>query len=142
MALDPAGLGFQVERDVLGAAVGALHRHGVPDEQIEAERLGCRRLLVAARQLGQIADEVGQLLQLHQDVVDEHGAVLDAQLVDPPDHLEVGAQAGERGPQLVRGVEDELALGPARRLERLEQAVEGAAQPSELVGTARARAGA
>ena len=134
VAPDPARLGVQVERDVLGAAVGALHRHGVPDEQVEAERLGCRRLLVAAGQLGQVADEVGQLLQLHQDVVDQHGAVLDAQLVDPPDHLEVGAQAGERGAQLVRRVEHELALGPARRLERLEQAVEGAAQPPELVG--------
>ena len=98
-----------------GAAVGVLHRHGVPDEQVESERLGRCRLLVAPGQLGQVADEVGQLLQLHQDVVDEDGAVLVAQLVDPADHLEVGAQAGERGAQLVRRVEDELALGAGAR---------------------------
>ena len=95
-----------------------------------------RRLLVAPGQLGQVADQVGQLLELHEDVVDQHGAVLDAQLVDPADHLEVGAQAGQRGAQLVGRVEDELALGPPRRLERLEQAVERAAQAAQLVGAA------
>ena len=105
-------------------------------EQVEAERLAGRRLLVAPGQLGQVADEVGQLLELHEDVVDQHGAVLDAQLVDPADHLEVGAQAGQRGAQLVGGVEHQLALGPARRLECLEQAVEGAAQTTQLVGAA------
>ena len=96
-----------------------------------------RRAPVAPGQLGQVAHDVGELLQLHQDVVDQHGAVLGAQLVDPADHLEVGAQAGERRAQLVGGVEHQLALGPARRLERLEQAVEGAPEAAQLVGAAR-----
>ena len=116
--------------------MGVLHGDGVPDEQVEPERLARRRLLVAPGQLGQVADEVGQLLQLHEDVVDQHGAVLDAQLVHPADHLEVGAQAGERGAELVGRVEHELALGAARGLECLEQAVEGAAQAPQLVGAA------
>ena len=55
-----------------------------------------RRLLVTAGQLGQVADEVRELLELHQHVVDEDVAVLVAQLVDAADHLEVRAQAGER----------------------------------------------
>ena len=127
---------------VLGAPVGALDEHGVLDEQVEAQRLAGLRQLVATGELGQVADEVGELLQLHQDVVDQHGAVLGAQLVDAADHLEVRPQAGQRRPQLVRRVEHQLALRAARRLEGFEQAVEGAAQPAELVGAARGRGGA
>ena len=117
--------------------MGVLHGDLVLHEQVEAQRLPGRRPAVAPGQLGQVAHDVGQLLQLHEDVVDQHGAVLGAQLVDPADHLEVGAQAGERGAQLVRGVEHQLALGAPRRLERLEQPVEGAAEPAQLVGAAR-----
>ena len=100
------------------------------------------RQLVAAGQFGQVADQVGQLLELHQDVVDQDRAVGLGELVDPADDLEIGAQAGERGAQLVGGVDDELALGAPGELEGLEQPVEGAAQPPELVGpTGRETAG-
>ncbi len=90
---------------VLWTATASLH------EQVEAQRLAGRRLLVAAGELGQVADEVGELLELHEDVVDEHGAVLGAQLVDAADHLEVRPEAGERCPQLVGRIEHQLALG-------------------------------
>ena len=61
-------------------------------------------------------------------------AVVGRELVEPADHLEVGAQAGERGAQLVAGVEHELALGLARALQGGQQVVEGAAQAAQLVG--------
>ena len=92
--------------------------------------------MVAAGELGQVTDEVGELLQLHEDVVDEYGPVLGAQFVDAADHLEVRPEAGQRCPQLVRRVEHQLALGAARGLEGLEQSVEGATEAAELVGAA------
>ena len=49
------------------------------------------------------------------------------------EHLEVRAQRGERRPQLVRGVGDELALRALGSLERLEHRVERARQAGELV---------
>ena len=49
-------------------------------------------------------------------------------------HLDVGTQAGERGPQLVARVEDQLPLLRHRPLERVEHDVEGRRQPAELVG--------
>ena len=141
-AHDPAGRRVELEVDVLGPPVRVLHGHLVLHQQVEAQRLPGGRPAVAPGQLGQVAHDVGQLLQLHQHVVDQHGAVLGAQLVDPADHLEVGAQAGERRAQLVRGVEHQLALGPAGRLERLEQAVEGASEAARARRDGRARAGA
>ena len=134
------GSTLELERHILRPPVGVLHRDGIADEEVEAEGLRRGRLLVPACELGQVADEIRQFLELHQHVVDQDVAVLFAELVDAADHLEVGAQAGERRAQLVRGVEDELALGPARGLERLEQAVEGAAQPPQLVRAARGEA--
>ncbi len=135
MARHPARLGVEVEPHVFRPPVGVLHRHRVAHEEVEPQRLPRRRLLVAPGQLGQVADEVGELLELHQDVVDQDRAVLGAQLVDAADDLEVGAQAGEGRAQLVGRVEDELTLGPARRLERLEQTVEGLAQAAQFVGS-------
>ena len=76
--------------------MGVLHGDLVLHEQVEAQRLPRRRPAVAPRQLGQVTHNVGELLQLDQHVVDQHGAVLGAELLDPADHLQVGAQAGER----------------------------------------------
>ena len=110
-------------------------------EEVEAQRLrGCRLLVTAAparpgRPRGRCSS-----CSWTSTSSTSTDAVLGAELVDPADHLEVGAQAGERRAQLVRGVEHELALGSARRLERLEQPVERAPQPAQLVGAARARA--
>ena len=50
-----------------------------------------------------------------------------------PEHLEVGAQRGERRAQLVRGVGHEPALRALGRLERLEHRVERAREPRQLV---------
>ena len=140
MPVDPAGLRVDCEGHIVGPAVGRLDRGGVAHEQVEAQPLGRSRVLVAPRQLGQVGHQAGQLLELDEDVVDQDRAVLGAELVDAADDFEVGAQTGERGPQLVRRVEDELALGATRRLERAEQAVEGPAQAAELVGASRVEA--
>ena len=85
------------------------------DEQVEAEGFLAHGQLVAPRQLGQVAHQVGQLLQLDQDIVDQHRAIGLGELVDPADDLEIGAQAGERGAQLVGGIDDELDSGRAGR---------------------------
>ena len=71
---------------------------GLAHEQVEAQQLGRGRVLVAPGQLGQVGHQSGQLLELHEHVVDQHRTVVGAELVDAADHLEVGAQAGERGP--------------------------------------------
>ena len=120
--------------------MGGGQSHGVADEQVEAEGFVADGELVPVGQLGQVAHQVGQLLELHQDVVDQDRAIGGRELVDPADDLEIGAQAGEGRPELVGGVHDQLDLGPAGELEGLEQPVEGAAEASELVGAARREA--
>ena len=49
------------------------------------------------------------------------------------EHLDVRAQARERGAELVRGVGDELALRVERALERVQHLVEAAGERRELV---------
>ena len=131
---DPTLLGGEVERHALRAPVGGGQSDRVADEQVEAEGFLADGHLVPRGQLGQVPHQVGQLLQLHQDIVDQDRAIGLREFVDPPDDLEVGAQAGERRAELVGGVHDQLGLGPAGELEGLEQTVEGAAEASELVG--------
>jgi hypothetical protein len=51
----------------------------------------------------------------------------------PGEHLDVRPQAGERSPQLVRGIGDELTLRPCRFLERRQHRVEAVGQAADLV---------
>ena len=53
------------------------------------------------------------------------------------EELEVGAEAGERGSQLVRRVGHELALRAQRGLELSEHGVEARAEPAELIASPR-----
>ena len=101
VGLHPALLGFEFEGHQLGATVGRRHRDGVANQEVEAERLGRGGELIASSQFGHVADQIGQLLELDQHVVDQHGPVRLCELVDPADDLEVGAQAGERGAELM-----------------------------------------
>ena len=117
--------------------MGCRHRHGLAYQEVEAERLGRGRELVASGQFGHVADQVGQFLELDQHVVHQHGSVRLGELVNPADDLQIGAQAGERSAELVGGIEHELALRPARRLQGLEEPVEGPAQPAQFVGSTR-----
>jgi hypothetical protein len=48
-------------------------------------------------------------------------------------HLQQGPLAGQRRAQFVRGVRDELALGPERGVQPAEQLIEGVAELLELV---------
>ena len=57
-------------------------------------------------------------------------------------HLDVGAQRGDRRAQLVRGVGHELALGGDRALQRVEHRVEAGRELADLVVARRPRSGA
>src|SRR5207253_3082250 len=56
------------------------------------------------------------------------------------EELEVGAQAGERRSQLVRGVGDQLTLRAQRGFQLAEHGVEARAQTAQLVATVRRHA--
>ena len=92
---------------------------------------------LVAGQLDQVADQRGQLLDLGAHVVEQLGAGLRRQprrrLVGLGEQVEVGAQRGERGAQLVAGVGDQLALPVARGGQRGEHLVERRGQPGDLV---------
>ena len=53
--------------------------------------------------------------------------------------VEIGAQRGERGAQLVTGIGDELSFAFACGGQRRQHRVEAARKPSDLVVTARLR---
>ena len=55
--------------------------------------------------------------------------------------LQLGAQAGQRGPQLVGGVGDERPLPPAGDLQPGQHVVQGLGQPADLVGRVGHRQG-
>ena len=123
--------------------LGALRRARATDSStIRSSRTSSAALggQVAAGELDQVADERAQLLALLDDVGEQPLAVLVVELGAGQQHLDVGAQAGHRRAQLVRGVGDELALGAhrfvergARVLEALEHRVEAGRQLADLV---------
>ena len=78
--------------------------------QVEADVLGLDAVLLAARELDEVPDEDGHLVELLDDVGEQALALLGRQRAFACEHLDVRAQAGERRPQLVRGVRDELPL--------------------------------
>ena len=55
------------------------------------------------------------------------------QVVVEPQHVDVGAQAGQRRPELVAGILGESLLVGLRRGQRTEHAVEGTGQPTGLI---------
>ena len=91
---------------------------------------------LVAGELGEVADQRGELLDLELDVVHELGP---GPAESPPlavglgQQVQVGAQRGQRGPQLVAGVRDELALPVPGGRQRGQHRVEGAGQPGDLV---------
>ena len=103
------------------------------DEVVEPDVLALAPRLVAARELDQVGDEHPELGRLLLDVVQQPRALVRRQRLGLGQHLDVGAQAGDRRAQLVRGVGDELALGGDRALERVEHRVEVLGQLADLV---------
>ena len=107
---------------------------GGGDQLVEPQRLVRLAVgLAVARQLDQVADQLAELLDLGDEVGPQALAIGLGQRARPAQHLEVGAQRGERRAQLVRGVGHEPALGALRVVERLEHRVERRGQPRQLV---------
>ena len=71
---------------------------GVLDQLVEPQRPGLLFGVVSPGQLGEVADQIGQLLHLGEHVGDEDLAIGLGELVDPAYDLEVRPQARERGP--------------------------------------------
>ena len=109
---------------------------------IESSRIGSvvELGLFTPGQLGQVGHQGGQLVQLGEDVADQHLPFLGSELLQPAGHLHVGPQAGQRCAQLVGGVEHQLALALPRGVERGQQPIERPSQAAELVGAARVEA--
>ena len=115
---------------------GSLDR--VLDQPVEPHRPpGLAVELDVAGEIDQVADQHRQLVELGDDVGEQSLALLGRHLLGMGEDLDVGAQAGERRAQLVRGVGDELALGVDRALERVEHRVEAAGQAAQLAAAAR-----
>ena len=119
-----------------GAALGAGgHRLG------QLGQVDHLRLLVGRRtvggQLDQLVDEVGQLAALDLDVAQHDLPLLDRQVGGPLQVLDVGAQRGERRPQLVAGVGDEALLLIAGRGERGDHGAQALGQAADLARAVR-----
>ena len=78
----------------------------------------CEQLVEQARESRGVALDVGQHVGVGAVLCDVRG---------------IAPQRGERGPQLVRGIGDEAALGLARLLERGEHRIERLRQRADLV---------
>ena len=110
-------------------------------QQVQAQLLGVRSRLLAAREIDQVVHQQRELLDLLDDVAEQPAAVLRVHVLPLLlQDLDVRAQAGHGGAQLVRRVGHELALRvhgrverAHRSLQRIEHLVEAARQPSELV---------
>ena len=103
------------------------------DERVEldvVEALGRPR---SAGELDDVADEAGQLVELADDVGAKRGQVGGRSRSRVLEHLDVRAEARDRGAQLVARVGDQVALRRGRSLERVERAVEAACEARELV---------
>jgi hypothetical protein len=115
----PAGLGRLLDQ---GSEVDLLLRF------VGGPRLG--------GQLDHLGHEVRQLGQLDLGPVEQPGPLLGRQSLTALEQLDRRAQARERGPQLVAGVEHALMLLAAGRVEAAEHRVEGPGERADLVLTA------
>ena len=77
----------------------------------------------------------GQLVELADDVGAQRGKVGRSEAVGVLEHLDVRAEARDRGAQLVARVGDQVALRRRRVLERVERAVEAAREACQLVAS-------
>ena len=120
--------------------VAARARQAIGDDAIEPDVLGRGDRKVAAGKLDHVADQRAELLALLEDVGEQPVAVVLGERVAGEQHLDVRAQARDRSAQLVRGVGNELALGPdglvergAGALQSLDHRVEARGELADLV---------
>ena len=84
----------------------------------------------------QLVGELGQPGHVDGELVEDRLVLVDAAR-SPARQLDPRRQQGQRGPQLVAGVVDELPLAVQRLLEGVEHLVEGVPEPGHLVVAAR-----
>jgi hypothetical protein len=102
-------------------------------QRVPAQLLDRGGRLLAAGQLHGVGDQAGQVVDAGEHRGDQPVAVLPVQQLYLAQHLDVGAQRGQRGAQLVRGVGDQLALAVGGVLHGAEHRVEADREPAELV---------
>ena len=103
------------------------------DDGVESHLYRLRLPLVFPSQFDHVADQGRHLLELGVHVGQQVGPVGLRQVPDAQQHLDVGAQAGERSSQFVAGVGDQLSLLLARRCEGRQHGVERPGQSGQLV---------
>jgi hypothetical protein len=109
----------------VGGAAGLQEVTQIDRDGVVGERAGLRE--------GEILEIVHDPL-LEQRLLVERGEQFGGRLDDTvPQGLQIAAQIGERGAQLVRDVTGEAALALLTRLEGVGHAVEGAAELRDLV---------
>ena len=96
------------ERDRRPVAPGTLDRLG--GDEVEADLLRLRRLLLAARKVDQLRDQRRHLGQLLDDVAEKAFAFTCRKRALTRENLDVRPQARQRRAQLVRSICDELTL--------------------------------
>ena len=120
-----------VEGDPVAAPPGPLDRFA--GDQVEPNVLPLRRGSLDAVERDQLGHEPAHLRELLGDVGEQALPLCGWERVRAGEHLDVRAQARQRGPELVRGVGDETPLGGGRLLERGQHLVEARGEPAELV---------
>ena len=133
---------LELDLEAHGGRVAARPLDRLGDEHVQAHVLALIEALGLARELDQVVDERGELLELVDEIRGEARAVAGRQLVGSLEQLDVRAQARHRRAQLVRGVGDQPSLH-ARGLVELvhglledrEQRVEARREAAELVAS-------
>jgi hypothetical protein len=100
---------------------------------IQANVLELGRLLGTAGELDDVVDDGCEVLQLHPDVGDQQSSFGWVGQAAAREQVDVGANAGQWRPELVRGIGDELPLFGDRTLQRAEHLVEPRGKTPDLV---------
>ena len=104
-------------------------------ELVERERLACVDRPTVAGGLDEIADQGRELLDAADGCAEHALAPFDGQ-IRPRQQLDVRAVRGQRRPQLVRGVRDQLLLSLLRLVEGGQHRVEVGCEACQLVPAA------
>ena len=109
LAADERGLQRGHDRQLRGAAAGPVD--GARDDLVDADVARLAARLAAPCELDNVADQRGELVELLDHVGPQRLAILGREQLLIAHQLEIGADGGDRGPQLMRGVGDQVTLG-------------------------------
>ena len=107
---------------------------------VESQLFERHRYLFVASDLDEIVDQFRHPLHLAHEIAEHLLSLGGIRRLSALEQLEVGAQAGERRAQLVRGVGDQLTLRAQRGFQLAKHGVEARAQTAQLVATVRRHA--